>query len=125
MALISDLFRKCAIKLYLQPYIRNISLSTANQLKKIVETKDGDNLIIEGQIYIDERENRLIKSNENGACLLCSTGLQLKHTDVLILSQFLRSDGCMLPRRITGLCRIQQKRVGIMVAMAQKAAYMF
>lgn len=41
--------------------------------------------------------------------------------DVLILSQFVRSDGCMLPRRITGLCNIQQKRITTMVAMAQKA----
>lgn len=30
----------------------------------------------------------------------------------------------MLPRRITGLCDIQQKRIGIMVAMAQKAGLM-
>lgn len=42
----------------------------------------------------------------------------------MILSQFLRSDGCSLPRRITGLCRIQQKRVSTMVAMAQKAGLM-
>lgn len=41
--------------------------------------------------------------------------------DVLILSQFVRSDGCMLPRRITGLCNVQQKRITTMVAMAQKA----
>lgn len=41
--------------------------------------------------------------------------------DVLILSQFLRSDGCVLPRRITGLCSVQQKRLGPLVAMAQKA----
>lgn len=30
----------------------------------------------------------------------------------------------MLPRRITGLCKVQQKRVGIMVTMAQKAGLM-
>ena len=41
--------------------------------------------------------------------------------DVLILSQFVRSDGCMIPRRITGLCKMQQKKIGILVAMAQKA----
>lgn len=41
--------------------------------------------------------------------------------DVLILSQFVRTDGCMLPRRITGLCKAQQKRIGTMVTMAQKA----
>jgi small subunit ribosomal protein S18 len=40
---------------------------------------------------------------------------------VLILSQFVRSDGCMLPRRITGLCKIQQKKMSSLVTMAQKA----
>lgn len=39
----------------------------------------------------------------------------------MILSQFVRSDGCMLPRRVTGLCKIQQKRVSTMVTMAHKA----
>ncbi|KAF7990672.1 hypothetical protein HCN44_000477 [Aphidius gifuensis] len=60
----------------------------------------------------------------NGSCLLCSTGVDVKHTDVLILSQFLKSNGGVLPRRITGLCKVQQKRVGIMITMAQKAGLM-
>lgn len=54
-------------------------------------------------------------------CAICASGLDVKHTDVLILSQFVRSDGCMLPRRITGLCKKQQKRISSMVSMAQKA----
>lgn len=52
---------------------------------------------------------------------MCALQLDVKHTDVLILSQFVRSDGCMLPRRITGLCARQQKKIGKMVSMAQKA----
>lgn len=59
--------------------------------------------------------------SEKPPCYMCSLGLEVKHTDVLILSQFVRSDGCMLPRRITGLCRRQQKKIGKMVTMAQKA----
>lgn len=58
---------------------------------------------------------------ENNACPLCATGLDVKHTDILILCQFVRSDGCMLPRRITGLCKKQQRRVSTLVTMAQKA----
>lgn len=59
----------------------------------------------------------------NGAkfCPACTLGLDIKHTDVLILSQYVRSDGCMLPRRVTGLCKRQQKKIGTMVTMAQKA----
>lgn len=40
---------------------------------------------------------------------------------MLILKQFVRPDGCMLPRKVTGLCKIQQKRMYYLVAMAQKA----
>jgi small subunit ribosomal protein S18 len=57
-------------------------------------------------------------------CPECHLGLDIKHTDVLILSQYVRPDGCMLPRRITGLCKRQQKRIGTMVTMAQKAGLM-
>lgn len=41
--------------------------------------------------------------------------------DVLILSQFVRPDGCMMPRRITGLSRPQQKIMSKLVSMAHKA----
>lgn len=40
------------------------------------------------------------------------------------MSQFLRSNGTIMPRRITGLCKIQQKRINSLVAMAQKAGLM-
>jgi small subunit ribosomal protein S18 len=57
-------------------------------------------------------------------CPECHLGLDIKHTDVLILSQYIRPDGCMMPRRVTGLCKRQQKRIGTMVTMAQKAGLM-
>jgi small subunit ribosomal protein S18 len=57
-------------------------------------------------------------------CPKCTLGLDIKHTDVLILSQYVRSNGTMLPRRITGLCKRQQKRIGTMVTMAQRAGLM-
>ncbi|XP_071453836.1 large ribosomal subunit protein mL66 [Hetaerina americana] len=104
---------------------RGIFTSQAVQLKEIVEKKEGKTLIIEGSIVPSIREPYLLKVNENtGACPVCRSGLDIKHTDVLILSQFLRHDGCMLPRRITGLCKKQQKRISVMVAMAQKAGLM-
>lgn len=40
---------------------------------------------------------------------------------MLILSQFVRDDGCILPARVTGLCKEQQKRISYLIAMAQKA----
>lgn len=66
-------------------------------------------------------EETAVSTSEKPPCYMCALGLDVKHTDVLILSQFVRSDGCMLPRRITGLCRRQQKKMGKLVTMAQKA----
>lgn len=70
------------------------------------------------------REPYLLHNSHPSKCPVCASNLDIKHTDVLILSQFLRSDGCMLPRRITGLCKEQQKRITCLVAMAQKAGLM-
>lgn len=61
----------------------------------------------------------------NKCCPICDLELNVKHTDVLILSQYLRQDGCMLPKRVTGLCGKQQRRIGTMVTMAQKAGIYF
>ncbi len=41
--------------------------------------------------------------------------------DVLLLSQFIRSDGGMLPRRITGLCPEEHRKIAICVQMAHRA----
>ncbi|KAK0182026.1 hypothetical protein PV327_000198 [Microctonus hyperodae] len=103
---------------------RSISTTPIVRLKEIIEKKEGNTLIIEARIVPDPQESKLIEKTNNEACFLCSTGLQIKHTDVLILSQFLRSNGSILPRRITGLCKIQQKRLNSMIAMSQKAGLM-
>ncbi|XP_056424658.1 39S ribosomal protein S18a, mitochondrial [Hyla sarda] len=41
--------------------------------------------------------------------------------DVLVLSQFIRSDGGMLPRKVTGLCTEEHKKVEACVKMAHRA----
>uniref|UniRef100_M3XKW2 Mitochondrial ribosomal protein S18A n=1 Tax=Latimeria chalumnae TaxID=7897 RepID=M3XKW2_LATCH len=41
--------------------------------------------------------------------------------DVLLLSQFIRSDGGLLPRRLTGLCYEEHKKIEVCVQMAQRA----
>lgn len=96
------------------------------------ERKEGSTLIVEGVTVPSPRTELLIRAENipgyepvvptsKPPCYMCALGLDVKHTDVLILSQFVRTDGCMLPRRITGLCRRQQKKIGKMVTMAQKA----
>ncbi|XP_014262338.1 39S ribosomal protein S18a, mitochondrial [Cimex lectularius] len=102
------------------------STTGTNRIKEIVETKEGKKLIFNGIIKEPDADRPVLKSalESKTTCPICSTNLDVKHTDVLILSQFVRSDGCMLPRRVTGLCKTQQKRISYMVAMAQKAGLM-
>ncbi|GBP90295.1 28S ribosomal protein S18a, mitochondrial [Eumeta japonica] len=108
--------------------VRTLSTTRPLNLKEIREQKDGNNLVIEGVQVSSPRTELLVRnqnvSSEKELCYMCALNLDVKHTDVLILSQFVRSDGCMLPRRITGLCKRQQKKIGTMVTMAQKAGLM-
>ncbi|XP_045616492.2 large ribosomal subunit protein mL66 [Procambarus clarkii] len=105
---------------------RPLSLTATNFLKEIIVQEEGNQLIIKGAYIESPRTPLLIKTghDENHTCCLCALNLDLKHTDVLILSQFMRADGGMLHRRITGLCGKQQKRVRLLVAMAQRAGLM-
>ncbi|CAG2057088.1 unnamed protein product, partial [Timema podura] len=96
-------------------------LSQIDIIISVRESHQGKVLTIEGVLVPSPREQYLVRTEHEGVCSLCSIGVDVKHTDVLILSQFLRADGCMLPRRITGLCKNQQKRISILVQMAQKA----
>lgn len=88
------------------------------------EVRNGKELTISAEYIPSGREPYLVKHEHTKACRLCSSEIDLKHTDVLILSQYLRSDGCMLPKKVTGLCNRQQKRVTLLVAMAHKAGLM-
>lgn len=105
------------------PIKRTLSLFPKLQLKEIHEVKEENTLIIKGVNVPSGREPFLLGNNSK-LCPVCNSGLDIKHTDVLIISQFVRSDGLMLPRRITGLCRRQQKRMSSLVTMAQKAGLM-
>ncbi|XP_043235007.1 28S ribosomal protein S18a, mitochondrial-like [Amphibalanus amphitrite] len=94
-------------------------------VKQIVCAEEGNVTVIQGRVMPSPRENRVVQTGGGTcACPLCQLHLDIKHTDVLILSQFLRSDGCLLPRRVSGVCRLQQRRVQQLVAMAQKAGLM-
>lgn len=87
-----------------------------------VEQK-GKTLEISAEYKPSPRESILVKEvkSEKKFCPKCTLGLDIKHTDVLILKQYLRSDGTMMPRRVTGLCAVQQKNIGTMVLMARRA----
>jgi small subunit ribosomal protein S18 len=45
----------------------------------------------------------------------------VQHTDVLILKQFLKQDGEILSRKVTGLCKKQQRKLVIIAKHAKNA----
>jgi len=70
------------------------------------------------------RASELTKENfpapmSNG-CPICSRGITFTYKDVLFLSQFLTTDGKMLNRRVTGVCKKQQKVIQKKVNIARR-----
>lgn len=99
----------------------------------IVEVEKNDTkqeIVVTGKTIDSPHEPYLLAGYKNCVnegskfCPECTLGLKIKHTDVLILSQYVTREGLMLPQRITGLCSWQQKRISSMVTMAQKAGLM-
>ncbi|XP_064412639.1 39S ribosomal protein S18a, mitochondrial isoform X2 [Latimeria chalumnae] len=90
--------------------------------KQIIEVKDGNTTIIEGKLVEDVKKVPE-PPNPSGQCPICKWNLKHKYnyTDVLLLSQFIRSDGGLLPRRLTGLCYEEHKKIEVCVQMAQRA----
>lgn len=58
---------------------------------------------------------------ESVSAVYCVWFSFLSLQDVLLLSQFIRSDGGLLPRRITGLCPEEHRKIAICVQMAHRA----
>ncbi|XP_076065359.1 mitochondrial ribosomal protein S18A [Oratosquilla oratoria] len=128
LALYEDKAKKSVLQqvIPLSLIARNFSASPCLAVKEIHVTETGKQTTIEG-VYVKSPRKDLvlhIPQNDENSCPLSALNLDLKHTDVLILSQFLRKDGCMLPRRITSLSKKEQKKVQQLVAMAQKAGLM-
>ncbi|XP_076190445.1 large ribosomal subunit protein mL66 isoform X1 [Aptenodytes patagonicus] len=93
----------------------------ARALREVVEVTEGNTTTIEGRI-IEDAETPT-PPNPSGQCPICRWNLKHKYdyVDVLLLSQFIRSDGGMLPRRITGLCLEEHKKIAVCVQMAHRA----
>uniref|UniRef100_A0A8C8J7Z9 Large ribosomal subunit protein mL66 n=1 Tax=Oncorhynchus tshawytscha TaxID=74940 RepID=A0A8C8J7Z9_ONCTS len=70
-----------------------------------------------------EEQLRPQPPNATAQCPIYRWNLQnnYNYTDVLLLSQFIRSDGGMLPRRVTGLCAQEHRKIAICVQMAHRA----
>ncbi|KAI5706185.1 hypothetical protein M8J76_004283 [Diaphorina citri] len=97
-------------------------------MMKIVEQKEDKRLVIAAEYIPSPRESALLKLPEvadKECCSLCKLGLDIKHTDVLILNQFVDSRGCIMNRRVTKLCGKQQKRISNLIKMSQRSGLLF
>ncbi|GAB6020677.1 Ribosomal protein [Chamberlinius hualienensis] len=103
---------------------RFISLTQVNCLKEIRESENGKAKIIEGVYVESPRKNYLVSTEKSDCCYMCKLNLDLQHTDVLILSQFVKADGTLLPEHVTGLCGMQQKIMDSLVKQAIHAGLM-
>ncbi|XP_073349583.1 large ribosomal subunit protein mL66 [Pagrus major] len=90
-------------------------------IRRVVEKQDNKTTMIEGQILDIPAAPQ--PPNPTAKCPIYRWNLQQKYnyTDVLLLSQFIRSDGGMLPRKITGLCLEEHRKIAICVQMAHRA----
>jgi len=112
---------------YLARQRRSFVTSTPCYLKEIQVRTAGNVTTVEGIVVESDRKNILLEVEEGKEyCPLCPHRLNatVQYTDVLIISQFLRSDGRMLPRTVTGLCYKAQFRLQRLVHQAQRAGLM-
>ena len=115
-----------------------ISTCSALNVRKIEISEQSDNktgkknVSIEGVVHDLPKHNIVLPmfSKQKGCqnvsenCHpLCRVGFvhEIKHTDVLILVQFMDNEGKIIPRTITGLCRRQHTRMSKLIKMAAKA----
>lgn len=54
-------------------------------------------------------------------CELDKKGIHVQYTDVLVLRQFLTEHGQVLPRKVTGLCKRQQRKLLVLTKLAKQA----
>ncbi|CAF0850518.1 unnamed protein product [Brachionus calyciflorus] len=117
--------------------VRAISISSILNLKKIekIEDKATKTITIEGK-YLNPEEtfgSKVLNLGNNtnddehsslrpcAFCELEKKDIKVQYTDVLVLRQFLTEDGQVLPRKVTGLCRKQQKKLLVLTKLAKHA----
>ncbi|XP_031203487.1 39S ribosomal protein S18a, mitochondrial [Mastomys coucha] len=94
----------------------------ARGLREVVKIQEGKTTVIEGRITETPKATP-DPPNPSGQCPICRWNLKHKYTyeDVLLLSQFIRPHGGMLPQRVTGLCREEHRKIEECVKMAHRA----
>ncbi|MCP9259469.1 28S ribosomal protein S18a, mitochondrial [Dirofilaria immitis] len=104
----------CSGQIFCWP--RQFATTFAVFKKKIDMKLDGDTTIVEVVDVPDVDNRKLLEHSPKLAhCAL------VRYSDVLILEQFMREDGSVLPQALTGLCKKQQQRIERCVMQAHWA----
>ncbi|KAM3181247.1 hypothetical protein ACTXT7_014743 [Hymenolepis weldensis] len=105
--------------------LQNLSTSSRLLKKEIKRVEDGKTVVYEGVPCKSERTPNLLDMTGLGDPRIkdpiIRLDLKLRHTDILILSQFLRPDGTILPREVSGLTKGTQLHVEMLIERAQNA----
>jgi len=109
---------------------RFLSVSPCNLMKEIKHSEKDNHITVEG-IYVSG-ENKQTKASDacRGGQVTCHSFCkspfvaQVKHTDVLILNQFVDSKGQMYSQEELEICHRQWTRLFKMVQMCQRAGLM-
>uniref|UniRef100_A0A0R3RQH1 28S ribosomal protein S18a, mitochondrial n=1 Tax=Elaeophora elaphi TaxID=1147741 RepID=A0A0R3RQH1_9BILA len=101
---------------------RQFVTSLAVFKKKIDAKVQGDTTIVE-VVDVPDIDDRRVLEHSPETCTLCTCNVPVKirYSDVLILEQFMREDGTVLPQQLTGLCKKQQQRIERCVMQAHWA----
>ncbi|XP_018647652.1 hypothetical protein Smp_003700 [Schistosoma mansoni] len=104
---------------------RFLSTSLIRNKKEVKYAVSKNVTTVEGVIVPSEREGKVICLDSFGDPRdrdpISRLGLNIRHTDVRILSQFLRPDGTVLPRHISGISCRSQSHLELMIERARKA----
>ncbi|TKR67702.1 hypothetical protein L596_023811 [Steinernema carpocapsae] len=103
---------------------RQLSTTVCLSSKRIQETVEGDTTIVElVDVPASESSKKPLLAFDKNNCSLCTCNVPVQVTfrDVLILEQFMREDGTVLPRQHTGLCKKQQLKIERCVMQAHWA----
>jgi len=111
-------------------FARPFYLQAASLAKTIEKNVDKKNnaIVIEGKYLDDTNESDKnsfkYEQDSHSACALCKLekmNIYVQHTDVLILRQFLKDDGTLLPLKATQLCKNQYKKLRVIARQAHRA----
>nr|XP_002128137.1 28S ribosomal protein S18a, mitochondrial [Ciona intestinalis] len=95
--------------------------SPSRSYRQIEVKEDGNVTTISGKVFEEKVTNYAQRLNQNDLCPLRSRGIHITPYDVLILNQFITSEGDILSQAETGLSRKEYFKVIACVKMAQRA----